>query len=62
MFVGKIQVIDYFARVDQVYITQPSPLPQKRYNSKANKTKQFKPDGTFYAPNESQEKMKKCTE
>ena len=53
MFVGKIQVTNYFARVDQVCITQPPPLPQKRFNSKTNKTEQFKLDGTFYAPNES---------
>jgi hypothetical protein len=26
------------------------------------KQRQFKPDGTFYAPNEPREKMKKCTE
>jgi hypothetical protein len=59
---GKIQATDYPARVDQVCTTQPPPPPQKRFNPKTNKTEQFKPDGTFYAPNEPREKMKKCTE
>jgi hypothetical protein len=62
MFLDKIQATEYFARVDQVCITQPPPLPQKRFNFKTNKTEWFKPDGTFYAPNEPQEKMKKYTE
>src|SRR5436309_2301486 len=56
---GKIQATDYPARVDQVCTTQPPPPPQKRFNPKTNKTEQFKPDGTFYAPNEPREKMKK---
>jgi hypothetical protein len=59
---GKIQAADYPTRVDQVCIAQPPPPPQKRFNPKTSKTEQFKPDGTFYAPNEPREKMKKCTE
>jgi hypothetical protein len=58
---GKIQATDYPVRVDQVYTNQPSPPAQKRFNPKTNKTEQFKPDGTFYAPDEPREKMKKCT-
>ena len=48
---GKIQATDYPARVDQVCTTQPPPPPQKKFNPKTNKTEQFKPEGTFYAPN-----------
>ena len=59
---GKIQATDYPARVDQVCTNQPPPPPQKRFNPKTNKAEQFKPDGTFYAPNEPREKMKKWTE
>jgi hypothetical protein len=58
---GKIQATNYPARVDQVCTAQPPPPPQKRFNPKTNKTKQFKPDRTFYAPNESREKIKKYT-
>jgi len=59
---GKVLKSDYPDGVNRVCEAQPPPEPQKKYNTKTNRTEPIKSDGTFYEPGETQAPMVKCTE
>lgn len=62
IFLGYISTDDYPARLDQVLRTLPPPPRQRAFNVGTMRLEQIKPDGTFFAADESRPPFRKCTE
>jgi hypothetical protein len=60
-FLGQLQTSDYGSIVRLLETVVPPPR-QRNFNTITKTTEQYKPDGTFYGPQEPRPPYMKCTE